>query len=312
MCGPDDEDREDDELNAKARDKISPKEFAAPGKLPIENAAHVRAAMARFGETEFKAATEKKAAFKKIVAKAKELDVDSSGFEKSWQGRLDEGAGSHRKDSNVMNLEQALAALNAANEKVGAEKARADAADKALETEKAERTRLQARVDSLTTELADEKKARKDAADMTPAQVKAKVALLTNASAVVGPKLKRNDGVEVPLIDIPDRDLKLAVIKHVENVDCDVDHAGKKRDDVYIGARYDAAIERGQKSGRVFADVGAHILGNRMREDSDGNGNQADDLAKARAETAKARKDMVEFNQNGRESVIAGNGKKGE
>jgi hypothetical protein len=253
--------RVDGDLDAAQRSDLPPREFAAPpDKLPIENAAHVRDAMSRFGQTHFQDAAEKKAAFHKIVAKAHSLGIDAENFIKEWSGRLDHAEPG--KD-RIMNLEQALAALAAANEKLGAANTRADNAERALASEKERATRLEGERDAQKSRADAAEKARQDAVDGAPARVKARVDLETKATRVIGPKLKRADGAEVELPTASEREIKLAVIKHVENVDCDVDGAGQKRPDIYIDARYDAAVERAGKSEQVFQGAMRAIHENR-------------------------------------------------
>lgn len=188
-----------------------------------------------------------------------------------------------RKDT--MNLEQALAALAAANEKIGALTARADTAEKSLNTEKERATKLEAERDGAKTALEKAEKERKDALDGAPTRVRARVALETKATGVVGAKFSRLDGTEVEMAAASDRDIKLAVIKHVENVDCDVDGAGQKRPDLYVDARYDAAIERAVTSDATFR--GALDTIETHRADATG-----------ATKTAKARQDMIDANRN--------------
>src|SRR6185437_11650043 len=69
------------ELDAEARDNLDDSAFAwidsEGGKhLPINDAAHVRAAMARFGQTNFDSASAKASAWKKILAAAKKFDIE--------------------------------------------------------------------------------------------------------------------------------------------------------------------------------------------------------------------------------------------
>jgi hypothetical protein len=84
--------RMDSELTSDERDKLANKSFADPKthQEPIENAAHVRAAMARFSSTKFPSPAERKTAFDKIVSAAKKFGVDSSGFQKKYGARMDD------------------------------------------------------------------------------------------------------------------------------------------------------------------------------------------------------------------------------
>jgi hypothetical protein len=68
-------------LSQKQRDKIPDKKFAyvddaGEGHLPINDAAHVRAAMGRFNQTHFEEPEDKAKAAKKIVAAANRMDVE--------------------------------------------------------------------------------------------------------------------------------------------------------------------------------------------------------------------------------------------
>lgn len=72
------------ELNAKRRGRLRSNQFAyvdSKGEehLPLNDASHVRNAMARFNQTEFESAAAKERARRKIRAAAKkyEIEVDS-------------------------------------------------------------------------------------------------------------------------------------------------------------------------------------------------------------------------------------------
>ena len=80
----------DKTLTAGERNEMPAKEFAGPdGVLPIDDEDHVRAAMSRFGQVKGLSADQRKTAFNKIVAKAKKLGIDPSGFVEKWGDRLD-------------------------------------------------------------------------------------------------------------------------------------------------------------------------------------------------------------------------------
>ena len=72
-------------LATPARDKIADKKFAFPKqrKEPLENAAHVRNAIARFNQVEGVTEAEKDAAWKHIRAAAKTYGVKVE--EASWR-----------------------------------------------------------------------------------------------------------------------------------------------------------------------------------------------------------------------------------
>ena len=72
-------------LDTAARDHIAGTQFAFPKqrKEPLENAAHVRNAIARFNQVEGVTEAEKDAAWKHIQAAAKKHGVEVE--EKSWR-----------------------------------------------------------------------------------------------------------------------------------------------------------------------------------------------------------------------------------
>ena len=71
-------------LNAARRNKLDESTFAFPKqrKEPLENAAHVRNAIARFDQVKDVTDDERDVAWKRIKAAAKKYSVDVS--EKSW------------------------------------------------------------------------------------------------------------------------------------------------------------------------------------------------------------------------------------
>ena len=73
------------ELDAKHRKALDENAFAFPKeqKLPINDASHVRNAVARFDQVEDVSDDERDAAWKRILAAANKHDVDVS--EKSWR-----------------------------------------------------------------------------------------------------------------------------------------------------------------------------------------------------------------------------------
>ena len=72
-------------LSAEDRDDLEKGAFAFPkqSKEPLENAAHVRNAVARFNQVKGVSDAERDAAWKRIEAAAKKHDVDIT--EKSWR-----------------------------------------------------------------------------------------------------------------------------------------------------------------------------------------------------------------------------------
>ena len=73
------------ELNEKQRDRLDEDQFAfeKQRKEPLNNAAHVRNAIARFNQVKGVSDDERDAAWKRIKAAAKKFDVEVS--EKSWR-----------------------------------------------------------------------------------------------------------------------------------------------------------------------------------------------------------------------------------
>jgi len=73
------------ELDAKHRNALDESAFAFPKerKMPINDAEHVRNAVARFDQVQDVGDDERDAAWKRILAAAKKHDVDVS--EKSWR-----------------------------------------------------------------------------------------------------------------------------------------------------------------------------------------------------------------------------------
>ena len=72
-------------LSPDARDKLDQDKFAFPDqrKAPIENAEHIRNAVARFNQVKGVSDAERDAAWKRIKAAAEKFDVELG--EKSWR-----------------------------------------------------------------------------------------------------------------------------------------------------------------------------------------------------------------------------------
>jgi hypothetical protein len=72
-------------LDAADRKAIDPRQFAFPKerKEPLENATHVRNAIARFNQVKGVSDAERDAAWKRILAAAKKFGVEV--HEKSWR-----------------------------------------------------------------------------------------------------------------------------------------------------------------------------------------------------------------------------------
>jgi hypothetical protein len=245
----------DSDLGAEERNKLSDASFAVPSRraLPIENEAHVRAAMSRFGQTDFQSSDEKRTAYHKILARAKALGMDASGFEQAWSGRLD----SARFDSGGQMAENTKEALDAAVAKLATEKARADAAEKArdefksaadeargqveslkekvtaLEKSRQDGSSLESEIRALKANLEAAEKARADAED--PDRLRKAVAsrskLETRAAIVLG-GVARFD-------TLTDREIMVAVLERLgKSADL------KEASDAYVKGRFDTAVEQ--------------------------------------------------------------------
>ena len=72
-------------LSDTKRDSLSDRQFAFPEqrKEPLEDARHVRNAIARFNQVKGVSDAERDAAWKRILAAAKKFDVEVN--EKSWR-----------------------------------------------------------------------------------------------------------------------------------------------------------------------------------------------------------------------------------
>lgn len=187
-----------------------------------------------------------------------------------------------KQKDNVMDLAQALAELAKTQKELGAATARADAAQGELKASKERADKLEADRDAAKEAAEKATKAHKDHADQMDAAVDARVDLLTACTAVLGPKIKRADGAELPLAKLASKDLKLALIKHVTNADC------AAKSEAYIDARYDAAIEQAAASSDTFRKTNDHIEA--LRSDVNGG---------PRKDVSDAYNQMIEDNRNG-------------
>ncbi len=71
------------ELDTKARDRLRDRDFAYVDKdgerhLPVNDAAHVRNAIARFDQTEFQSKAARERAARRILAAARRHDIEVS------------------------------------------------------------------------------------------------------------------------------------------------------------------------------------------------------------------------------------------
>lgn len=196
----------------------------------------------------------------------------------------------HHKDT-FMNLEQALAALAAANTKIGELTARADSAERDLKSTKSALATMEAERDDARQRADAAEKARKDAADAAPGKARERARLEGNARRVLGARCDSVDGkpAEIDLDKLDDRAVKLAVIKEVTNTDCSVDANGKPRLDEYVDARYDAALERAAQSADTFRQ--ARDVIDTHRHDAG--------TSTSRARRDAARAEMIKSNREG-------------
>lgn len=234
--------RDGDDLTEGDRKKMAAESFADPDRngLPINNPAHVKAAMARFGQYEkFPDAPAKHAAFNRIVRRAKQFGIDPAGFQKTWENKLDS---LERKDDEMSQLKELTRALEDARR----EKARADAAEAKL-------AKSEGSLESARTELEALKKKHADSASAQPALVAARVALVTAATRVLPRKDGKTvgkDGKAIDLAAMSDQEIQRAVVKHVDGKDIPAD---KKPE--FIEAWYEGALERADASAAALGDA---------------------------------------------------------
>ncbi len=85
--------RTDATLTAAARHDLPGSMFAIPEHegMPLEDEGHIKAAMSRFGQEKWADSSQEKTAYHKILARAKALGIDASGFKDKYSSRLDSG-----------------------------------------------------------------------------------------------------------------------------------------------------------------------------------------------------------------------------
>ena len=243
---------EDGKLSAAQRKAIPAEHFGVPAtkSLPLEDANHVRDAMARFGETHFANESEKRSAYHRIVARAHDLGIDASNFTKEHGSKSDSVTTTEPTRNLMDELQKQLAdtqkaLIESTNRLTASEKARVDA-EALLRVAQSDLTKETARADA-----AD--KARKDAVDeaFTKA-VASKVALIAHANTVLGATDK--DGKSVDRSAMSDRDIKVAIVKHVDG-----DDIASTEVDAYVDGMFAGAIKRHAKSAGSRADVRVEI-----------------------------------------------------
>lgn len=173
-----------------------------------------------------------------------------------------------------MDLTQALAALAAANEKIGAANARADAAEQKAEKNKKERQDMEqkltvaesalvaekTRADTAEKLRTDAEKLRTDAASKFDAQVIERSTLIASAIGSLG----RNDKGEILSPDgkstikldaLPNRDIQVAIVAKLDGVTIPAE-----RSDETVKFVCDAALERAAKAGKALGDARTAIV----------------------------------------------------
>lgn len=261
--------RLDDELSAEDRGNLRDSSFAVPDRegLPINDAAHLRAAMARFGQYKFQDAAEKRAAYNRIVRKAKALGVDSGGFEDAWTDRLDAAT---RRGAFTMETEEQIRSLKAqladAEQKA---KERSDAADQAVErAEKAEAAvgPLKDRIKELEvsiaagsvaaeTEAYQKEKIRADEAEAAvrrfderfTSEVKRRTSLMRKAATVLGDEFRMDD--------LTEREIHSAVVKRLD-ANADV----KSVSDAFLAGKFDTLVELHSKTARSLSRAAESVV----------------------------------------------------
>jgi Uncharacterized protein conserved in bacteria (DUF2213) len=174
----------DGELTAEARDKLKSSSFAVPARegLPMFDPEHLKAAMSRFSQYDFKNPGEQHRAFNLIQKRAKHFGVSSEGFDKAHRPTLD------AKDRDTMpskKTQNAIARADKAEASLAAAEGKIAGLEKDLELARGART------DSVQV---DEKLNLLLEARGTGAKVDAKMSAVEIKRAVV----KHVDGIEVP------------------------------------------------------------------------------------------------------------------
>lgn len=276
--------RNDAELDAGARDKLSDDDFADPDnrKLPINDKAHVIAAMGGHGFSDVKgwaSAAVKKRAFDRIVAAAKKFDIDSSGFEKEYGAARADGGHMPDPDDKMEPAEQIglLKVRLDAVEKQSRERTdaldgankRADAAEAALKTSNERvgqlETKIKAGASALETQAIKTERERADAAanaldvlkESMPTLVRERCDSIMKATAIFGDEY-RADGKT-------DREIRVDVIKKLrpkEDVSASVS-------DATIRSRCDSLVEDRMRTARSLASIEETVTTQRRSERAD-------------------------------------------
>jgi hypothetical protein len=130
-------------------------------------------------------------------------------------------------------LTEALTKVAELEAKFAAEKTRADKAEAASDSKNTE-------IEALKADLQKEKNARQDSENSIGDKVRARVNLETKAIQFLGK--------EAEISKLSDRELKLAVVKKLDNVEIQ-----EEKSEDYVNARFDASVERAEKSDAALA-----------------------------------------------------------
>ena len=179
----------DDQLNEKLEDisaferirkrmGMSVSEFyAAPrdppssSKLPIFDKAHVRNAMARFTQTDFKSKEEREKAKRKIIAKAKQFGIEIKEFSKlesqSYEDKIDSLVKGGKKLMTEEVVEKTVEQVEAAKEPEATEKSEETSeSSESEEVEEETEDKLVEQIASLTEKLMNKRKLTPEMAKM--------------------------------------------------------------------------------------------------------------------------------------------------
>jgi hypothetical protein len=186
--------------------------------------------------------------------------------------------------ADLMTLEEMQKALTEAIRATQQEKARADAAEATITERDETIATVTGERDAALEQVTQLKKDRDDSAAGEPGRIRERVALETAARKVLCADVEKTDRAAKieEIAGMKDREIKIAVIKKIDNHDISDDQA-----DAYVDAWYDSAIKRAQAADESLASA---------RRTTDGNEPAADAEAKARADMIKRNSAIAETN----------------
>jgi hypothetical protein len=265
----------DNVLNAAERHALPASMFAVPGHqgLPLEDANHVRDAMARFDQEHYTSPSERQAAYHHIVARAHQLGIDSTGFQKKYGDTRTDQKEMPAMDELQKQLATAMqdaanakAALTAAQSELATTKAalttaQTDAANAKADLAVAQTAVTNAKAAATAAEQAAKDavaQAKLDAASATSAEVASRVQLLTEANKVLGDKSA--DGKPVDRVSMDELDIRIAVITQVDGAE----FVGKlpeaqKKDPAFVRGLYAGSLGRFDTAAASRAGVQQHL-----------------------------------------------------